>query len=169
MRCRGVHESANAAYLKEFPFSTLLSVARYCVPGGIRVVSGGATATVRQQVQWQALAHFGATIRRHLFLGVAVSCRIGLDKLISLLTVAHHCSVLRAEWCQEWCQKYANFTSQFVFQASRNLHASHPSTNDALDRVAAWQPDRWCHHIAEARPLELCTQRRTNEVGGGRP
>jgi hypothetical protein len=27
----------------------------------------------------------------------------------------------------EWYQKYANFTSQFVCQASRNLHASHPS------------------------------------------
>jgi hypothetical protein len=31
---------ANAAYLEGFPFSTLLSVAPYCVPGGIRVVSG---------------------------------------------------------------------------------------------------------------------------------
>jgi hypothetical protein len=31
---------------------------------------------------------FGATIRRHLFLGVAECCRIGLDKQISLLAVA---------------------------------------------------------------------------------
>jgi hypothetical protein len=30
---------AIAAYLKGFPFSGLLSVAPYCVPGGIRVVS----------------------------------------------------------------------------------------------------------------------------------
>jgi hypothetical protein len=30
---------ANAAYLEGFPFPALLSVAPYCVPGGIRVVS----------------------------------------------------------------------------------------------------------------------------------
>ena len=30
---------ANAAYLEGFPYSGLLSVAPYCVPGGIRVVS----------------------------------------------------------------------------------------------------------------------------------
>ena len=40
-RCRGLHEVANPAYSKRFPFSGLLSVAPYCVPGGIRVVSGG--------------------------------------------------------------------------------------------------------------------------------
>jgi hypothetical protein len=32
---------ANAAYLEGFPFSGLLSVAPYCVPGGIRLVSNG--------------------------------------------------------------------------------------------------------------------------------
>ena len=53
---------ANAAYLEEFPFPALLRVAPYCVPSGIRLVSGRATATVRQQVQWHALASFGATI-----------------------------------------------------------------------------------------------------------
>jgi hypothetical protein len=37
---------ANAAYLEGFPFSALLRVAPYCVRGGIRLVSGGATATV---------------------------------------------------------------------------------------------------------------------------
>jgi hypothetical protein len=49
-------------------------------------------------------ATFGATIRRTLLLGVAVRCRIGLDKPISLLMVAHCFCVLRAEWCQKWCQ-----------------------------------------------------------------
>ena len=34
---------ANPAYLEGFPFSGLLSVAPYCVPGGIRVVSGRVT------------------------------------------------------------------------------------------------------------------------------
>jgi hypothetical protein len=95
------------------------SLAQSPTPAGLHSISGTRPSAI------------GATIRRHLFLGVVVGCRIGLDKLISLLTVAHHCSVLRAEWCQEWCQKYANFTSQFVFQASRSLHASHPSANDA--------------------------------------
>ena len=39
MRYRGLHGLADAAYLEGFPFSGLLSVAPYCVPGGIRVVS----------------------------------------------------------------------------------------------------------------------------------
>src|SRR5919112_662850 len=103
MRCRGVQRIANAAYLEGFPFPALLRVAPYCVPGGIRVVSGRATATVRQQVQWQALATFGATIRRLVFLGVAAGCRIRLSKPISLLGVAHRFNALRAEWCQQWC------------------------------------------------------------------
>jgi hypothetical protein len=46
----------------------------------------------------------GATIRRLLFPGVAVCCRIGLDKLISLLVVARCFCVLCAQWCQKWCQ-----------------------------------------------------------------
>ena len=41
-------------------------------------------------------ATFGATIRRHLFLGVVTRCRIGLSKPISLLVVADRFSVLRA-------------------------------------------------------------------------
>ena len=48
----------------------------------------------------KAPATFGATIRRHLFPGVAVRCRIGLDKRISLLVVARCFWVVRAEWCQ---------------------------------------------------------------------
>jgi hypothetical protein len=40
MRCRGVQGVANAAYLEGFPFPALPSGARYCVRGGVRVVSG---------------------------------------------------------------------------------------------------------------------------------
>ena len=39
MRCRGLHEFANTAYVSRFLFSGLLRVAPYCVPDGIRVVS----------------------------------------------------------------------------------------------------------------------------------
>src|SRR5215212_3428241 len=39
MCCRDLLGLANAAYLEGFPFPALLSVAPYCVPGGIRVVS----------------------------------------------------------------------------------------------------------------------------------
>jgi hypothetical protein len=39
MRCRGVHSLANPACLGHLLCSTLLGVAPYCVPGGIRVVS----------------------------------------------------------------------------------------------------------------------------------
>src|SRR5829696_6690375 len=39
-RCRDVQGIANTAYLEGFPFPALLRVAPYCVPGGIRVVSG---------------------------------------------------------------------------------------------------------------------------------
>jgi hypothetical protein len=47
---------------------------------------------------------FGATIRIHMFLGVAQCCRIGLSKPISLLAVPHCFCVLRSQWCQQWCQ-----------------------------------------------------------------
>src|SRR5215208_4165827 len=40
MRCRGVQRVANAAFLRHFLCSGLLRVAPYCVPDGIRVVSG---------------------------------------------------------------------------------------------------------------------------------
>ena len=49
-------------------------------------------------------ATFCATIRRLLFPVVAVRCRIGLSKPISLLAVACCFCVLRSEWCQRWCQ-----------------------------------------------------------------
>ena len=45
-----------------------------------------------------------ATIRRPLFLCVAVCCRIGVGKPVSLLEVTHRFCMLRAQWCQKWCQ-----------------------------------------------------------------
>ena len=42
MRCRGLHEVAKPAYLEGLICSGLLSVAPYCVLGGIRVVSSEA-------------------------------------------------------------------------------------------------------------------------------
>jgi hypothetical protein len=38
-RCRGLHRITNPAYLSRFLFSGLPGVARYCVTGGVRVVS----------------------------------------------------------------------------------------------------------------------------------
>src|SRR5215203_3031195 len=95
MRCWGLPSVANTVCLGPFLFLGLQRVAPYCAPGGIRLVSGRATPKVRQQVQWHALATFGATIHRHPFLSVAQHCRIGIDKLISMLTVAHGFCVLR--------------------------------------------------------------------------
>jgi hypothetical protein len=40
MRCRGLPSVANATYLSDFLCSGLPCVAPYCVPGGVRVVSG---------------------------------------------------------------------------------------------------------------------------------
>src|SRR5215212_8534141 len=39
MRCGGMQELAETAYLSWLPFSALPYVAPYCVPGGVRVVS----------------------------------------------------------------------------------------------------------------------------------
>jgi len=38
MRCWGLPRVANPAYLSRFLFYALLRVARYCVPGGVKVV-----------------------------------------------------------------------------------------------------------------------------------
>jgi hypothetical protein len=38
-------------------------------------------------------------------------CRIGLDKPILLLTVAHSCCALRPGWCQRWCQTVSPATT----------------------------------------------------------
>jgi hypothetical protein len=58
MRCRGLHEVANPASLGGFLCSGLLSVAPYCAPGGIRVVSEnrglGVAGSFAIQM-WQAL------------------------------------------------------------------------------------------------------------------
>jgi hypothetical protein len=41
MRCRDLQGVAIAPFLGRFPFSALLRIAPYCVPGGVRVVLGG--------------------------------------------------------------------------------------------------------------------------------
>src|ERR671910_922078 len=46
-RCRGLHEGATLPFLGRFHFSGLLSVAPYCAPGGIRVVSTGSPVIPR--------------------------------------------------------------------------------------------------------------------------
>src|SRR5215203_1369906 len=102
MCCRGVHGVANPAYPEGFPFPALLSVAPYCVPGGIRVVSRGATDTVRRQVRWHVPATFGTTIRRPPFPRIAARCRIGLDELILLPVVARrYCVYPLGEYIKE--------------------------------------------------------------------
>jgi hypothetical protein len=47
-----------------------------------------------------------ATIRRLLLPGVAVCCRIGLEKPISLHEIAHCFCALCAEWCQGGVDRY---------------------------------------------------------------
>src|SRR5215217_1195260 len=59
-------------------------------------------------------APFGATIRCHRFLGVALCCRIGLSKPFSLQAVARCFWVLRSEWCQQWCHSSPLFTDDTV-------------------------------------------------------
>jgi len=54
---------------------------------------------------------FGATIRRHRFLGVAGCCINRFSKRISLLAVAYRFCVLRSEWCQRWCQEAMVYAS----------------------------------------------------------
>ena len=52
MRCRDLHELAICAYPKGFLFSSLLSVAPYCVRGGVKVVSNHVTNSIAD-VPWR--------------------------------------------------------------------------------------------------------------------
>src|SRR5918994_2026771 len=54
MCCRGVQGIANPAYLEGFLFHGLPSVAPYCVPGGIRVVSTEAWLLHDRARSWHA-------------------------------------------------------------------------------------------------------------------
>jgi hypothetical protein len=65
-------------------------------------------------------ATFGATIRRHPFLRVAVRCRINLSEPIVLLTAGHCCWELRSEWCQE---VYRLFTFRCPFRSVASRRA----------------------------------------------
>jgi hypothetical protein len=58
MRCWGVQWVANPAFLSGFLCSALLCVAPYCVPGSVRVVSGGRGLRIAgflASQMWQAL------------------------------------------------------------------------------------------------------------------
>src|SRR5215210_1311502 len=50
MRCRGLQRLANPPYLGRFVISGLLSVALYCIPGGVRVVSIAPLYSLRQRL-----------------------------------------------------------------------------------------------------------------------
>src|SRR5215207_11644788 len=63
MCCGGLHGVANPAYLEGFPFPALLSVAPYCAPGGVRVVSISPT---RPQPALPRSRHGSSTHRRAL-------------------------------------------------------------------------------------------------------
>jgi hypothetical protein len=52
MCCRGLHGFANPAYLSRFLFPGLLRVARYCAPGGVRVVSTSASYLPSTNPAW---------------------------------------------------------------------------------------------------------------------
>jgi hypothetical protein len=44
-----------------------------------------------------------ATFCQHPFQSIAIRCKMGLDKLISLLAVACRVCMLSPRGCQEWC------------------------------------------------------------------
>jgi hypothetical protein len=101
------------------PRSKLAALGTPCSLGGVCMVSRrhglsgrlGIYTANRGTTDGSRTRALGATIRCHRFLGVAGCCRIGLDKRISLLVVAHRCCVLRPEWCQKWCQTVSPTTS----------------------------------------------------------
>ena len=74
------------------------------VLSGSPVRSANSKVTKRWQTGLEPATFSRVTIRRLLFPGVAVRCRIRLRKPIYLLTIAQFIWVLRAEWCQRWRQ-----------------------------------------------------------------
>jgi hypothetical protein len=94
-----------------------------------------------------------ATIRRHLFLGVARCCRIGLSKPISLLTVACCFCVERSEWCQQWCQYRprtpAAQPSMPTFPSSEQVHPRDITSCETVPRSSG--RGRVCGHSCRAR------------------
>jgi hypothetical protein len=103
---------------------------------------------------------FEATIRRPPFLGVAQSSRIGLGMLVSLLTVAGRCCVLRPEWCQQRCQTISATLlslSTLSHRVSRQVWRPYPEHSSrrrdchyAVTRVKASTPPRHSHSIQDA-------------------
>src|SRR5215213_864997 len=69
MCCRGVQGLANLPFLGRFLCSALLSVAPYCVPGGIRVVSSCCgRASVKLGSTLATADYVGASVLRYLHL-----------------------------------------------------------------------------------------------------
>src|SRR5215204_810393 len=66
MCCRGLHGHANPAYLEGFPYSGLLSVAPYCVPGGIRSTCSTECAKSKKGISRLPLPPPVRRIRPHL-------------------------------------------------------------------------------------------------------
>src|SRR5215210_6229504 len=66
MRCRGLQRLANPPYLGRFVISGLLSVALYCIPGGVRVVSIAPLYSLRQRLPRVDSTSFFARHPRHL-------------------------------------------------------------------------------------------------------
>ncbi len=74
---------ANAAYLEGFPFSTLLSVAPYCAPGGIRVVSGVCGLRVANSFALDAQVTSGD--RLLIILGVCANRSVAMNDRRSMI------------------------------------------------------------------------------------
>jgi hypothetical protein len=63
MRCRGLHDVANPAYLSHFLFFGLPNVAPYCVRDGVRVVSKGPWRLTIDFAFWKYSAYLWAKKR----------------------------------------------------------------------------------------------------------
>jgi hypothetical protein len=82
-----------------------------------------------------------ATIRRCLFPGIAERCRIGLEKQISSLEVAHCFWVLRARWFQKCCQESVDYASPVPLQTTSTVRiVSARSMREVLvqEQAARW-------------------------------
>src|SRR5215211_417815 len=98
MRCRGVQGLANAAYLEGIPYSGLLSVAPYCAPGGIRVVSEGrglGAAALADQIRRVRL-HRSMSLVSAALPGVAPALRPGTTEFPQAATLSGHSRLSQA-------------------------------------------------------------------------
>ena len=80
MRCRGLHRLAKLPFLSRFLFSALPSVAQYCIPGGVRVVSA-------EQVVKSSTFYETAAVSKCFVIRAAVFSACRLELLLVRLTV----------------------------------------------------------------------------------